>query len=67
MEKIYIGTYLVFRVFKKSRRREIIRRGLTRQDAIKLVGSFSDKTTSMVCFDKQFYADKYYKNNTVNN
>lgn len=60
MEKQYIGTYKVYRVFRKSRRREIIERGLTREQAQRLVQSFPDSHTSMVVFDKQFTSDKYY-------
>lgn len=62
MEK-YIGTYKVFRVFKKSNRCEIIARGLTLEQAQNMVQSFPDSNTSMVCFDKQFTAKKYYVNN----
>lgn len=56
----YTGTYKVFRVFKVSRRREIIRTGLTRDEAISLVRSYPDSNRSMVVFDKQFTAAKYY-------
>lgn len=59
-EKTYIGTYKVYKIFRKSRRREVIRRGLTRDEAKALVNSYPDRSTSMVVFDKQFYADKYY-------
>ena len=58
--KTYIGTYKVYKVFKKSRRREVIRRGLTREEAIRLVNSYKDSNSHMVVFDKQFSADKYY-------
>lgn len=57
----YIGTYKVYRVFRRSARRQIIERGLTRDEAKRLVNSFPDSNTSMVVFDKQFTADKYYK------
>ena len=60
-EKQYIGTYKVFRVFKKSRRREVIERGVTRERAIRVVNSYPNSNTSMVCFDKQFSSDKYFK------
>ncbi len=56
----YIGTYKVFRVYRKSGRRQTIETGLTRQEAMKLVNSFPDSNTSMVCFDKQFTAQKYW-------
>jgi len=56
----YIGTYKVFKVFRVSGRRSIIRTGLTRDEAVKLVNSYPDSKRSMVCFDKQFTADKYF-------
>ncbi len=58
--KTYTGTYKVYRIFRKSNRREIIRRGLTRDEAKTLVNSYPDRNGSMVVFDKQFYSDKYY-------
>jgi hypothetical protein len=60
-EKVYIGTYKVVRVFKVSRRKEVLRRGLTRQEAMSVVDSYPSKSQSMVIFDKQFTADKYFK------
>ncbi len=59
-EKQYIGTYKVYRIYRKSNRREIIRRGLTREEAKSLVNSYPDSNTSMVVFDKQFHASKYF-------
>jgi hypothetical protein len=56
----YTGTYKVFRVFKVSGRREIIRRDLTRDEAINLVKRYAHNNRSMVVFDKQFTAAKYY-------
>lgn len=56
----YIGTYKVYRVFRKSARRVIIRKDLTRDEAISLVNRYPNSNTSMVCFDKQFTADKYF-------
>jgi hypothetical protein len=60
-EPIYIGTYKVYRIMRKSAKRIIIKRGLTRDEAKTLVNSFPDSNTSMVVFEKQFTADKYYK------
>ena len=57
----YTGTYKVFKVFRKSRRRQVIRKGLTRDEAMRLTQSYPDSNTSMVCFDKQFTASKYYE------
>jgi len=59
-EKTYTGTYKVYKIFRKSNRRQIIRRGLTREAAMALVNSYPDSSRSMVVFDKQFYADKYF-------
>ena len=58
--KTYIGTYKVYRVFKVSRKRQIIARDLSRDEAKRLVNSYPDSNTSMVVFDKQFTSDKYY-------
>lgn len=59
-EKTYIGTYKVYKIFRKSNRREVIRRGLTRDEAKALVNSYPDSNRSMVVFDKQFYSSKYF-------
>jgi len=58
-EKKYIGTYKVIKFFK-SGKREIIERGLTREEAQRVVKSYPDRKKSLVGFDKQFTADKYY-------
>jgi len=58
--KTYIGTYKVYKVFKVSRKRQIIARDLTRDEAKGLVNRYPDSNTSMVVFDRQFTADKYY-------
>ncbi len=60
-EKEYTGTYKVYKVFRKSAKRQIIERGLTRDEAVRLVNSFPDSNAAMVVFDKQFTSDKYYK------
>lgn len=59
-EKTYIGTYKVVKIFRKSNRREVIERGLTRDEAKRLVNSFPNNNRSMVVFMKQFTSDKYY-------
>ena len=59
----YIGPYKVYKVFRVSGRREIISRNLTRDQAQRLVKSFPDSNRSMVVFDKQFTASKYYTPN----
>jgi hypothetical protein len=60
-QKTYIGTYKVYKIFKKSNRVEVIRRGLTREEAQTLVNSYPDSSTHMVVFNKQFYANRYFK------
>jgi hypothetical protein len=57
----YIGTYKVVKIFRKSNRREIIRRNLTIEEAKRVVNSYPDSNTSMVVFYKQFNALKYYE------
>tara|TARA_R110000868_G_scaffold20497_1_gene86734 strand:+ start:144 stop:350 length:207 start_codon:yes stop_codon:yes gene_type:complete len=57
----YTGTYKVVKVFRKSHRKQVIERGLTRDEAKRVVDRFPDSNTSMVIFCKQFTADKYYK------
>ncbi len=59
-EKTYTGTYKVYKVSRKSNRREVIRRGLSRDEAKALANSYPDSNRSMVVFDKQFYSAKYY-------
>jgi hypothetical protein len=57
----YIGTYKVVKIFRKSNRRELIRRNLTIDEAKRVVNSYPDKNNSMVVFYKQFTALKYYE------
>lgn len=59
-EKTYIGTYKVYKIFRVSMRREIIRRGLTIDEAKRLVNSYPNSTRSMVVFSKQFTSEKYF-------
>ena len=59
-EKKYIGTYKVVKIFRVSRRREVIERGLTMEEAKRLVNSHPNNSRSMVVFMKQFTSDKYY-------
>jgi len=59
-EKKYIGTYKVYKIFRVSHRRKIIRRGLTIDEAKRLVNSYPDSTRSMVVFSKQFTSEKYF-------
>ena len=59
-EKQYIGTYKVVKIFRVSNRRQVLRRGLTREEAKRVVNSYPDSNRSMVVFMKQFTSDKYY-------
>lgn len=59
-EKKYIGPYKVYKVFRVSRRRKIIERGLSRDEAIRLVNSYPNSDRSMVVFDKQYIDKRYY-------
>ena len=58
--KKYIGTYKVFKVYRKSQRREILARGLSLEEAQNMCRTIPDSNTSMVCFEKQFSAKKYF-------
>ena len=59
----YTGTYKVYKVYRNSKRRKVIERGLTREEAIRLVNSYPDRIDSIVVFDKQFTSAKYFKTN----
>lgn len=59
-EKTYTGTYKVYKIFRVSNRRQIIRRGLTIEEAKRLVNSYPNSTRSMVVFSKQFTSEKYF-------
>lgn len=60
-EKVYTGTYKVTKIYRVSNRREVLERGLTRDEAKRVVNSYPDSSRSMVVFSKQFTSDKYYK------
>jgi len=59
----YTGTYKVVKIFRVSRRKEVLRRGLTREEAKQVVNSYADSNRSMVVFCKQFTDSKYFKTN----
>jgi len=59
-EKTYIGTYKVVKFFRVSNRRQVLRRGLTLEEAKRVVNSYPDSSRSLVGFTKQFTAEKYY-------
>ena len=60
-DKIYIGTYKVVKIFRRSGRREILRKGLTIDEAKRVVNSYPDSNNHMVVFMKQYTAEKYFK------
>ena len=45
--------YKVFKVYRKSRRKIILQRNLTIDDAKKIVNAFPNSEKSMVCFTEQ--------------
>jgi hypothetical protein len=45
--------YKVVKIFRVSRRREILERNLTREEAIRVVNRYPDSNRSMVVFTKQ--------------
>ena len=45
--------YKVVKIMRKSRRREILERNLTREEAIRVVNRYPDSSRSMVVFMKQ--------------
>ena len=59
-EQIYIGPYKVVK-FYQSGRREILRRGLTREEAQSVVRSYPDRSKTLVGFAKQYSSNKYFK------
>jgi hypothetical protein len=60
-EKTYIGPYKVVKMGRISRRREVLRRGLTIEEAKRVVNSYPDSFRSMVYFTKQYNAEKYFQ------
>ena len=58
--KKYIGTYKVVKIFRVSDRRQILERGLTLDEARRVVNSYPNSQKHMVVYYKQFTADKYF-------
>ena len=58
---MYTGTYKVVKHYRKSLRNKVIRRGLTIEEAKRIVNSYPDSNNHIVIFTKQFTAEKYYK------
>jgi hypothetical protein len=59
-QKQYIGTFKVVKIFPQSGRREVIRRDIGKEQAMRIVNSYPNRSKSIVVFVKQFYADKYF-------
>ena len=55
-EKTYIGTYKVIKFFRVSGRKQVLERGLTREQAKAIVNSYPNSKNSLVGFEKQFHA-----------
>ena len=47
------GRYMVYKVFRHSARKQILRINLTRSDAQRVVKSYKDSSRSMVVFTMQ--------------
>lgn len=45
--------YKVYKLFRKSTRREVLRRNLTREEAQMVVNSYKNSSRSMMVFEKQ--------------
>ncbi len=58
---IYVGTYQVVKVFRDSRRRVILEKGLSKDDALSIVRAYPDSNKHIVVFEKQFSSKKYFK------
>lgn len=56
----YSGTYKVVKIFRISKRKQVIERNLTREEAKRLVNTYPDSNRSMVVFCKQFTSSKFY-------
>lgn len=59
-EKKYIGPYKVVKIYRISGRRQVLERGLTKEEAERVVQRHENSSKSMVVFYKQFTADKYF-------
>lgn len=59
--EVYTGPYKVVKIFRQSRRRQVLGRGFTLEEARNVVRSYPDSSNSMVVFYKQYSAAKYYK------
>jgi hypothetical protein len=59
-EKTYTGAYKVVQIFRVSKRRKTLKRGLTKEEAMRVVNRYPNSSRSMVVFMKQFSADKYF-------
>ena len=60
MNQIYVGTYKVVKIFRVSRRKQLLKSNLTIEQAKEIVNSYPDSSRSMVVFYKQFTSEKYF-------
>jgi hypothetical protein len=56
----YTGPYKVVKIFRISRRKQVLERNLTREEAIRLVNSYPDSNRSMVVLYKQYTSAQYF-------
>lgn len=59
---MYIGPYKVVKIFRKSMRRKVLKRGLSIEDAKAMVKRYPSNSRHMVVFVKQFWSDKFFVN-----
>jgi len=60
MEKTYIGTYKVVKIFRVSQRHNVLTRNLSISEARELVKRYPNSNNHIVVFMKQFTSEKYY-------
>ena len=63
---IYIGTYKVVKLYRKSGRRQVLSKDLTKEEAMRIVNSYPNSNSHMIVFMKQFWADKWFINKKEN-
>ena len=63
---IYIGTYKVVKLYRKSGRRQVLLRNLSLEVAKIIVKRYPSSNSHMVVFMKQFWSDKWFINKKEN-
>jgi len=48
-----VSTFKVYKVYRKSQRRKVLERGLTEEEARRVVSSYPDSNTSMVVYTRE--------------